>query len=183
VLLTDEVVTLRRFREGDVPRIVEACSDADTARFIPLIPVPYGELEAKAYLQMTEQQWSTGERLPYAVADRITDVLLGAIDISVGESGSVGYWIHPDTRGRGVATRALVLLSRWALTAGGVERLALTTHPENVASQRVAEKAGFVREGVLRAHIRFREGRRDSLLFSLIPSDLIRPEVGSDGGV
>ena len=43
---------------------------------------------------------------------------------------------------------------------------------ENVASQRVAEKAGFTREGVLRAHTAFREGRRDSVLFSLLPSDL-----------
>jgi hypothetical protein len=48
VELTDGVVTLRRFRDDDVPRIVEACSDPDTACFILLIPVPYGEQEAKA---------------------------------------------------------------------------------------------------------------------------------------
>jgi RimJ/RimL family protein N-acetyltransferase len=51
--------------------------------------------------------------------------------------------------------------------------LELTTHPGNIASQRVAEKAGFVREGVLRSHIRFREGRRDSVLVSLLPGDLL----------
>jgi len=47
------------------------------------------------------------------------------------------------------------------------------THPDNVASQRVAEKAGFQYEGVLRSHLRYRDGRRrDSFVFSLLPSDL-----------
>jgi RimJ/RimL family protein N-acetyltransferase len=59
------------------------------------------------------------------------------------------------------------------VTKGGVERLELTTHPENIPSQRVAEKAGFTREGVLRAHMKFPDGRRrDSVMFSLLPSDL-----------
>jgi len=69
-------------------------------------------------------------------------------------------------------TRATRLLAEWAVTEGGVQRLELTTHPDNVASQRVAEKAGFTREGVLRSHIRFPEGRRDSVIFSLLPADL-----------
>ena len=87
-------------------------------------------------------------------------------------SGRSATGSRKEARGRGVATRATKLLSRWALTEADVERLELTTHPENVASQRVAEKAGFTREGVLRAHTAFREGRRDSVLFSLLPSDL-----------
>jgi len=170
--LTDGVVTLRQFTADDVTRIVEACADSETARFIPLIPVPYTQADAGAYLDLAEALWDEGERLPFAVADAATDALLGAIDVRLGEVGSIGYWVHPAARSRGVATRALLLLSRWAVTEGGVERLELTTHPENIGSQRVAEKVGFVREGVLRSHIRFREGRRDSVLFSLLPSDL-----------
>jgi len=107
-----------------------------------------------------------------AIADHETGGLVGAIELRLGEEGSIGYWVAPRVRGRGVATRALILLARWAVTEGGVERLVLTTHPENIASQRVAEKAGFVREGVLRSDLRFREGRRDSILYSLLPSDL-----------
>lgn len=170
--LSDGRVTLRRFRGTDVSRIVEACSDPETARFIPLIPVPYAESDAWAYLEGVRQAWATGERLAFAVALGGSDELVGAIDVQVGEVGSIGYWVHPEARGEGVGTRSLALLSRWAVTTRGVQRLELTTHPENVASQRVAEKAGFVREGVLRSHIRFREGRRDSVMFSLLPSDL-----------
>jgi RimJ/RimL family protein N-acetyltransferase len=76
-------------------------------------------------------------------------------------------------RGRGVCTRALRLLSRHALDHLGLQRLQLVADPDNVASQRVAEKAGFRREGVLRAHLRHPDGRiRDSVMFSLLPGDL-----------
>jgi RimJ/RimL family protein N-acetyltransferase len=65
------------------------------------------------------------------------------------------------------------LVARWAFAERGVQRLELTTAPENVASQRVAERAGFTREGVLRAlQATKSNGRRDTVMFSLLPSDL-----------
>jgi RimJ/RimL family protein N-acetyltransferase len=75
--------------------------------------------------------------------------------------------------GRVVATRALRRLCRHALDELGFERLELFTDPDNVASQRVAEKTGFQREGVLRSHLRHPDGRRrDSVMFSLLPGEL-----------
>ena len=170
--LRDGDLVLRPFEDGDAPAIAAACDDPDTARFIPDMPSPYREEHARAYVRMTHELWREGARLPFAIVDAAADELLGAIDVRLGEVGSIGYWMAPWARGRGVATRALKLLGHWAVTEGGVERLELTTHPENVASQRVAEKAGFRREGVLRSHIRFRDGRRDSVLFSLLPRDV-----------
>lgn len=170
--LTDGVVLLRPFREEDIPAIAAACSDSEIARFVPGIPQPYTEKHACEFVRRCEEVLGAGSGWPGAIADAKTDVFFGAIEVGLGDCGSIGYWVATEARGRGVATSALVLLSRWALREGAVERLELTTHPENVASQRVAEKAGFVREGVLRSHIRFREGRRDSVLFSLLPSDL-----------
>lgn len=84
---------------------------------------------------------------------------------------AAGYWLARDARGRGVATRTLRLLARWAFDHLAVARLELTCAPDNIASQRVAERCGFVREGVLRSHIRFQGGRRDSVMFSLLPSE------------
>lgn len=170
--VSDGIVRLRRFGLEDVAQMVDACADADIARFIPAMPVPYTEADARSYVTFADDAWRGSERRPFAIVDAETGTLCGAIEVRLGDVGSIGYWVAPEARGRGVATRALVLLSRWAVTEGGVERLELTTHPENAASQRVAEKAGFVREGVLRSHLRFREGRRDSVLFSLLPSDL-----------
>ena len=170
--LTDGVVRLRMLRKSDVAMIVEACSDPETLRFIPQIPEPYSDEDARTFVAQAAECWRGDEARPMAIADHETGGLVGAIELRLGEEGSIGYWVAPRVRGRGVATRALILLARWAVTEGGVERLVLTTHPENIASQRVAEKAGFVREGVLRSDLRFREGRRDSILYSLLPSDL-----------
>jgi RimJ/RimL family protein N-acetyltransferase len=170
--LTDGVILLRPFRREDAPAVAAACDDPETARFIPGMLSPYTERDARAYIESCERLGTGRERLPFAIVAAEDDRLLGAVDVRLADVGSIGYWVTADARGRGVATRALRLLSRWALSDGGLERLELTTHTENVASQRVAEKAGFVREGVLRSHIRFREGRRDSVLFSLLPSDV-----------
>lgn len=168
--LTDGVVRLRPFADADAPAVARACADAETARFIPDVPSPYTAAHANAYIAETRKPGA--ERLARAIVDDRSGDVVGSIDVRVAERGSIGYWVAPWARGRGVATRALALLARWAVREGGVERLELTTHPDNVASQRVAEKAGFVREGVLRAYIRFADGRRDSVMFSLLPSDL-----------
>ena len=80
---------------------------------------------------------------------------------------AAGYWVAPQARGRGVATRAVRLLARFAFTELGVARLELTCAPDNAASQR----CGFVREGVLRSHLPFKGGRRDTVVFSLLPGE------------
>ncbi|MEV4749529.1 GNAT family protein [Streptosporangium sp. NPDC049248] len=78
----------------------------------------------------------------------------------------------PHARGRGVAIRTLRLLACWAFGHIHLARLELTCAPDNVASQRVATRCGFVREGVLRSHVRFKGGRRDSVMFSFLPGEL-----------
>jgi RimJ/RimL family protein N-acetyltransferase len=80
--------------------------------------------------------------------------------------------VGPAARGRGVATTALRLASRWALRDLGVARVQLATHVENTASQRVAERAGLRREGVLRSWEELRGTRIDLVMFSLVASDL-----------
>jgi RimJ/RimL family protein N-acetyltransferase len=75
-------------------------------------------------------------------------------------------------RGRGVATSALRMLSRWALTSAGFERLQLVTETQNVASQRVAVKAGFQREGLLRSFVKVDGDRVDGVMFGLLRDDV-----------
>jgi RimJ/RimL family protein N-acetyltransferase len=104
--------------------------------------------------------------------------LLGSIGLRVIEPADavaeVGYWVRREARGAGVATRGLRLVARWALDDVGVERLQLRADVQNLASQRVAENAGFRREGVLRSsHYSPRlERRLDWVMFSLLPGEL-----------
>jgi RimJ/RimL family protein N-acetyltransferase len=80
-----------------------------------------------------------------------------------------------------VIPRAARLICRHAFDDLRLERLQVTADPDNVASQRVAEKLGFRREGVLRSHMLHPDGRRrDSVMFSLLPGEL-REESGGPG--
>jgi RimJ/RimL family protein N-acetyltransferase len=86
--------------------------------------------------------------------------------------GNIGYWLLPEARGKGLATRAVLLLSRWALRELALERLGLLAEASNERSQQVAERSGFQREGVLRSYVEIDERRADYASFSLLPTDL-----------
>ncbi|HVP75226.1 MAG TPA: GNAT family N-acetyltransferase [Gaiellaceae bacterium] len=169
--LSDGVVTLRPWTEDDAAAIVE-CVDGDPeiARWLDQIPQPYGLEDALAFIRGLGEQ-------SFAVTDLANGRVLGSIGVrwsDPGDVGEVGYWLRADARGRGMASRALVLVSRWALSHEGVVRLQLRAAEENRASRRVAEKAGFRLEGVLRAaHWSPRlERRLDWAMYSLLPGEL-----------
>lgn len=163
--LDDGVIALRRFTEADAPAITAACQDPEIPRWTT-VPAPYSEEDARVFLRSAPTA--------HAVVDAASDLLLGAISLDpAGEGrGQIGYWVAREARGRGVATRALRLLSRWGLANGGFARVQLLTEPENVASQRVAERAGFTNEGLLRSYAELKGSRRDLLIWSLLPTDL-----------
>jgi RimJ/RimL family protein N-acetyltransferase len=94
------------------------------------------------------------------------------IDEADRDIAEAGYMVAPAARGRGVATTALRLVSRWALEDLGMARVHLTTHVDNRASQRVAERAGFRREGILRSWEELRGERLDLMMYSLVGADL-----------
>jgi RimJ/RimL family protein N-acetyltransferase len=159
-----------------VPWIVEGCNDPAFVRFTIDVPHPYTADDARRFIDLCARAWDERRRAPFAIAEAATGAGLGLIDLHLFRDdatlASVGYWVGPHARGRGAATRALRLVASWAFAELGIERLQLTTHPDNVASQRVAERAGFTREGLLRSYLAIPRGRRDSLMYSLLPGDL-----------
>ncbi|HEU6439539.1 MAG TPA: GNAT family N-acetyltransferase, partial [Terriglobales bacterium] len=179
--LSDGVVTLRPLRADDAPAIAAACQDSEIQRWIPIIPVPYTEVDARRFILMTLQAWHDGTSYEYAIADTATDMYVGTIGIHLGPNArrhAVGYLVAPEARGRGVAVRALKLVTRWGFAALGIERLALWTLQGNVASQKVAEKAGFRFEAVARNWETDRDDRPiDAVMFSMTPEDLTEAEA------
>ncbi len=169
--LQDGDIRLRPWSLDDVPAIVVACNDPDIQHWIPVIPRPYTEADARAFVRGDVPGVGTHQ---FAITAR--GPVVGSIGMKVNEmrSGHIGYWCVSEARGRGVTTRALRLLCRYAIDDLRLERLELITDPDNRASQCVAEKVGFQREGVLRSHLLHPDGRRrDSVMFSLLPGELV----------
>jgi RimJ/RimL family protein N-acetyltransferase len=173
-------IVLRPWRLEDVARVTQICQDPEIARWT-LVPYPYEEEHARTWIEQTIRDWDERTHAAFAVTDRGGEVV-GAIGLRLHRnyalSGSLGYWVAPEARGRGVATTSLRLLVRWALEEAGLARLELVTDPDNIASQKVAERAGFKREGVLRSYIERRGKRQDCIIFSLLPGELEDGEAG-----
>lgn len=168
---------LRPYTEADIDAVYACCQDPDIQRWTT-VPVPYELAHAVEYVQMnTVDGWRAGSGSSFAVVDSVSNTLLASIGlVGVQEDGrlaEVGYWTAPDARGKGITTQATQVVARWAFAEVGVERLEWLAEVGNAASRRVAEKAGFTIEGVLRARIARRDGTRaDAWIGSLLPGDL-----------
>lgn len=172
--LADERVRLRPWGLHDVPDVVEGCRDP-AVQLYTRVPSPYGEDDARIFIAGAAIRRVAGESLDLAIAAPSDDRLLGAIGLLMDrhddDRAEVGYWVMPAARGTGVAARALAMLSRWALDEMGLERIDLQAALSNAASIRVAERCGFVREGILRRAWYRGPERSDMALFSLLPDD------------
>ena len=174
--LASDVVLLRPWDEADLPGIVLAFSDPVMQQF-SWRTAAYTETDARGSLAEQEEARLRGEGLSFALVEpRDEGVVLGCVSLDEVRldhgRAAVGYWLAPQGRGRGLATHAVRLLARWAFAELGLARLELTCGPDNEASQHVAERCGFSREGVLRSYVPFKGARRDSVLYSLLPGEL-----------
>ncbi len=173
--LEDGRVRLRVWTEADLGPANRATQDPRIHHFtgVPSSPTPE---QTRAFFDAQRSLREAGSELTLAIADSRDDSFLGTISLLRFEwqarRAEIGYWVAPWARGRGVATSAVRLLSRWALRELGLARLALHTHPDNHASQHVAERAGFIREGALRSFDTRGDQPRDIIVFSLLPGDL-----------
>lgn len=168
--LQDGVVLLRPWEPADIPVIISACNDPETARWTT-VPMPYTEADAHAWLERCERAWREGAA-PLAIVDMESGEVAAAVSLWLhGRTGELGYWAVPSYRGRGYVPRAVRLLSDWAFGDLGVQRMQLGTFPGNASSERVAEKCGFTREGLLRSWMEQRGVRRDMTMWSLLPGE------------
>jgi RimJ/RimL family protein N-acetyltransferase len=146
--------------------------DPDVQRFT-YVPSPWVEGFERKWLARYDQP--NGQRAGFAIVDAGSGEFLGmAALVRLDEDASeaeAGYIVAPAARGRGVAVRALRLLTEWSLQELGLERVELRIEVENAPSIRVAERAGYVREGVLRS-VHFKQGRRaDIAVYSRLRTD------------
>jgi RimJ/RimL family protein N-acetyltransferase len=176
VPLADGRVSLRPADQKDDRRIVEACNDPQTSRWLGDLPAPYAESDARWWRENILEQQAEGRRVAWIVADPVTDELLGAVDlfaIREGWDAEIGYWAHPSARGKGITSAACRLVLAHAfrpLEQGGLAlvRVQGVVAEGNDASAGVLERIGMQRAGVYRAFVQTRSGRADGVLYDVL---------------
>jgi RimJ/RimL family protein N-acetyltransferase len=160
--LSDGVVRLRPWLAVDAPDVENLLIDPEITRWTSIPPV----LDEDVLERVCQPSWA-------AIIDASTSELQGGVGIyrldRRHSKAELGYWLGSPARGKGSATRALRLLSGWTFQELGVARLETAIVVGNTASIRVAERAGFVREGIMRSERELQGRRRDMILMSLLP--------------
>ena len=169
--LRDDELELRRLLPTDREAILLACQDPEIPRWTDL-PDPFTSESALALLDDAARAWYDGTVAELAiVAD---GRMVGATHLAFYSDwrASVAYWLAAEERGRGLATRAVRLVTGWGFeTFESLVRIELWSIVGNEASDAVARRAGFSEEGVLRSRLPIRGEYRDVRCFSLIRGD------------
>ncbi|MGW8381121.1 GNAT family protein [Streptomyces sp. ODS28] len=199
ITLSTGRLTLRPLEERDVDAVTAACQDPEILRWIPL-PEPYEREHAEQFvLEVSGAGWHEDTMYNFGVftKERAEEeeeeedggdggdgggALVGSMGlVRIGQLSSperqaeIGFWTAKEHRGRGYTAEAARAVAGWAFDALGVERLEWVAQVGNVGSLAVADRLGFVQEGVQRARIVHRGTRRDAWVAALLPSDWDRP--------
>jgi RimJ/RimL family protein N-acetyltransferase len=159
----DGVVVVRPLRAGDEDAALDERSDYEARRWATG-PRPWTRRDVERLVQSAASAWLAGTEARFAVVDGASGEYVGSVGLRLTVPAfavaEVGYGMRARWRRRGYMTRALALVDAWAFHQAGLARLELGTAADNVASQRTAERAGFVREGVARLRLPTPDGRR-----------------------
>jgi RimJ/RimL family protein N-acetyltransferase len=183
VTLSDGLVTLRAWSRDDARFMADTSADPGIRRYngshdrLGRPTPPLSSTDAETVIDQFASNWrafaagGTPSGVTFAVLDESSGELVGCCGVdewSKEDAAQFGYWIAPNARGRGYATRAAILLTGWLFDQGAA-RVFLTIVAGNEGSVAVARRAGFVYEGTMRAHGVWLGQRCDVMLFAALP--------------
>jgi len=178
VQLTNEIVLLRPYRHGDIERFYEAVREsiAELSLWMPWCHAGYSMEESRAWVESRAEAWAKEIEYGFAITDCKDSILLGGCSLyqidGVRLLANLGYWVRSSLTKQGVASSAALLAARFGFDELKLNRIEIVAATGNKASQRVAEKMGAVREGIMRSRLVVHDKVYDAVLFSLIPPDL-----------
>lgn len=170
-------IVVRRYEEADVAALFEAATESVTevGPWLPWCHAGYARDEAETWVKRQIERWNEAAEYQFAILSPSGRYLggCGINDVNVDHRyANLGYWVRSSECGTGVAPAAVRAVRDWAFANTNLERLEIVVAIGNTKSERVAEKAGAVREGTLRARL-YLDGRpHDVSMFSITRSDV-----------
>lgn len=176
--LIEDPILIRTFREGDADALYEAAREsiAEVSPWLPWCHENYSIEETREFITSRELASQGDEWYSFGIFEKDSGRFLGGVGINfinrVHQMANLGYWVRTSATGRGLATKATRLVAKFAFEQLDLQRIEIVAAVGNIPSQRVAEKAGAAREGVLRNRLLIRGQSQDAVMFSLVREDL-----------
>jgi ribosomal-protein-serine acetyltransferase len=169
---------IRPYRPGDVDAVYEAVREsiAEVSPWLPWCHPEYKREQTVAFILSGEEAWQSGGEYSFGVFEKESDHFLGGVGLNqfnhIHRIGNLGYWVRTRAIGRGIASTAARRIAQFGFEQLALQRIEIVAALTNIASQRVAEKAGAIREGVQRQRILIRGEAQDAVVYSLVRDDL-----------
>jgi ribosomal-protein-serine acetyltransferase len=176
---------LRPFKRRDLDQVLAAIHDSlpELESWLPWAHAGYGRSEAMRFLRDSGSAWVEGRAFDFAIRPRHdSDHHLGNISVwptsQRERSGEIGYWIRSDDTGAGIATEATARVTEVAFGELRLHRVTLRIAVGNRSSERVAEKLGYVREGLLREEVLVHGTWMDHTLWAMLEDEYDKRRPG-----
>ena len=180
--LGDGKISVRPYREQDVDALFEAARESieELSPWLPWCHQDYSIKDSRDFIRSRNVKSQGDEWYSFGVFEKDNDRrLVGGVGLNfinrVHQMGNLGYWVRTSATRNGIASKAARLVAQFGFEELGLHRIEIIAAIPNIASQRVAEKIGAVREAVLRKRLLIRGQSQDAVLFSLVPEDLGLP--------
>jgi RimJ/RimL family protein N-acetyltransferase len=177
VELIEGPLLIRTYREEDVGALFAAAREsiAEVGRWLPWCHEHYSIEETRQFINSRASLSQGDEWYSFGIFEQDGGRFLGGVGINfinrVHQMANLGYWVRTSDARRGIATIATRVVAKFGFAQIGLQRIEIVAAVDNLPSQRVAEKVGAVREGVVRNRLLIRGASVDAVLFSLVPED------------
>lgn len=176
--MTHFQIGLRPYQTDDAPRLYEAASEsiADIYPWMTWCHPGYMLAESEQWVPICIADREAKRAFDFVVHDQETGKFLGAVALNqihpLHQFANLGYWVRSSCAGHGIAVTATRMCVRFGFEELSLKRIEIVVSVGNRRSQRVAEKVGATREGILRNRLKIGDVWHDAVMFSLVPDDL-----------
>ena len=176
--ISDGVISLKRdqteFAGGLFAAVIESRT-ADFMRWMPWLREDYRISETEDFIKERIESWNRNIEREYVIFDTQTNEVIGRVGLNSYNQAhnfyNLGYWIRVSRQNQGIASRATRLLAEEAFKALEIARIEILVAVGNIPSQKAAEKAGAMREGVLRKRLKIGNETHDAVVYSFVKED------------